>query len=420
MQTHPRGKEGAEAAQQPENDPWLTLDAAVRENAAAAEASGPRSGGTMPIPAPPAAPAPPPPGAGRADPGAARPSLLRRIAGVLRARAKLLVFLVLVGSVYGGYRVFEYYQPYEWSGSVEARTVTVGSRTGGRVKDVLVKEGDEVKAGTVLITLEPGDLLSKKAEAEGDVEVAEATLEKLANGARHEEVAQAAARLAGARALAAKESQRAALESKEASRAKTLFTTGAISTAESEVKVGAARAAAASAVEASARAKDAEASLKLLTGGTRPEDLRIARANLEVARAKLAGINAQLEELTIRAPRDVRIESITVRPGDILPNDAAAATLLEKGQLYVRIFVPETQLGRVRTGETVPITVDSYPNRVFHGRIEHVNEVGEFTPRRLSTTEDRASEVFAARVSLLDGDRELRAGMAAFVHASKR
>jgi multidrug resistance efflux pump len=180
-----------------------------------------------------------------------------------------------------------------------------------------------------------------------------------------------------------------------------------------------ARAAAASVGQAGARAREEEAALRLLTSGTRAEDLRAARAHLEVTLARLALANGQLEELNIRAPSRGRIEAIPVRPGDILRADVHAVSLLENGQLYVRIYVPEPKLGNIRVGQEVPVSVDSFPNRTFRGRIDHINEVGEFTPRRLITTEERADEVFAARVALLEGDAELKAGMAAFIHVKK-
>ena len=298
--------------------------------------------------------------------------------------------------------------------------MSVGSRTGGRVRDVLVREGQEVKAGTVLVQLEAGETEAKKAQAEADLEATTAALQKLQNGARPEELSQASARLEEARASAGKEAGRAAQEQKELARTKWLHSGGAVSTVEEEAKTGAVRVAAGSAAEATARAREAEAALKLLLGGTRPEDLRIAAANVAVSRGKLAAINTQIEELAIRAPRDSRVESIVVRPGDMLKENLPAATLLENGELYVRIYVPETQLGQIRVGQTVPITVDSFAQRSFQGRVEHINDLGEFTPRKLTTTEDRASEVFGARVTILEGDSELRAGMAAFIHVPKR
>ncbi len=336
-----------------------------------------------------------------------------------KQNVKKLLVVALAGLSYAGYRVYEQRQPYEWSGSVEARMIYVASRTGGRVKEVLVREGQQVEAGAVLMVLEPGELEAQRAVAEGDLEAALANLDKISNGARPEEVAQATARLAEARAASAKESSRASLERKELARSQSLYRGGAISAAEHEARLANVRTATGSLGEAIARSREAEAALKLLTGGTRPEDIRAAKAAVAVAKAKLAVINSQIEELTIRASRPSRVESLAVRPGDILRDNAPAAALLETGQLYVQIYVPETQLGKISPGKEVPVIVDSFPGRTFKGRVEHINELGEFTPHRLVTTEDRASEVFGARVALLSGDGELRAGMAAFVHVAK-
>src|SRR5262245_5798371 len=110
---------------------------------------------------------------------------------------KRLIPLALVGLCllgYGGYRFYQSRQPYEWSGTVEARTIAVGSRAGGRVKNVIVREGDRLKAGQPLLELEPGDLFAQRLQAQGQLDVAQATLEKLEKGARPEELEEARAR----------------------------------------------------------------------------------------------------------------------------------------------------------------------------------------------------------------------------------
>jgi HlyD family secretion protein len=364
----------------------------------------------MSAPAPPVF-APPPP-----IPVEAQPSRLRSYVSYL----KWVALAMLLAGGYVGYVRYERWQPYEWSGSVEARTVAVGSRVGGRVKAVLVHEGQHVQKGDVLIQLESGEIEGRRLVAQAEVEAAEAVYEKLSNGAQPAEIAAAYARLAAARAAADQAYTAASHESVELGRAKALFSSGSLSTSEHHAAVTRTRVAGATLSQAAARAKEEEAALKLLTQGTRPEDIRAARAQLAVARAKLAQVDQQLEESSVRAPNAARVESIPVRPGDILKVDAHAATLLEAGQLYVRIYVPEPHLGKVAVGQQVAVTVDSFPNRTFKARIDHINEVGEFTPRRLVTTEERAEEVFGARLALLEGDAELRAGMAAFIHVPKK
>src|SRR5580765_7708914 len=109
-----------------------------------------------------------------------------------------VVVLVVIALAYVGYRWYESRQPYEWSGTVEARVVYLGSRVGGRVKEVKVKEGDEVELGQELLVLEPGDLPAQRLGAVGVLEQARATLQKLEAGARPEEIDQARANAATA------------------------------------------------------------------------------------------------------------------------------------------------------------------------------------------------------------------------------
>jgi multidrug resistance efflux pump len=160
------------------------------------------------------------------------------------------------------------------------------------------------------------------------------------------------------------------------------------------------------------------AQLDSLLHGT-PEDVRSGRGLVEAAQGRLQQIDVMLDELVIRAPRASRVESLDLRPGDILAPNAPAAKLLEPAELYVRIYVPETEIGRVHPGLEVPIYVDSFPGKSFRGRVESVASEGEFTPRNLQTADERADQVFAARVRIEEGADVLRAGMAATVRVPR-
>jgi len=368
-----------------------------------------------------------------------------------------LLVLAIVAAAYGGYRFYLAHQPYEWSGTVEARVSYLGSRVGGRVKEVKVKEGDEVQPGQVLVTLEPGDLTAQRLAAAGQLEQARANLQKLEAGARPEEIAQARANAAtanaaleearaGARteqivAARARLAQTQVLLDKaklDAKRAHELVAKQAVSQAEvdnADAALNSARAARDAAkasleelengtrhediAQAAARAAQAQASEKLVVEGARVEDLRAAQGEVDAAQGRLDQIDANLKELAITAPVAGRIEALDLRPGTILAPASTAVTLVEKGQLYVRIYVPETQLGKIHVGEAVPISVDTFPNRTFQGKVEHINDVGEYTPRNLQTADERADQVFATRVGIVEGEGQLRAGMAAFIRVPK-
>jgi multidrug resistance efflux pump len=378
-------------------------------------------------------------------------------AGSLKRRLPLLAVLVAVGAAILAWQAWQRAQPYEWSGTVEARTISVGSRVGGRVKAVRAQEGDRVEAGQVLVEIEPADLPAQRLMAKAQLEEAMANLDKLKRGARPEEIEQANAR--AQTAAAAFEEARVGARSEEiagakarlvamqvtldkaqldAERARSLFASqsisqGALDDAESALKGAIAQRDALTQAldelqngsrreeiqQAAARAAEARANAKLVQAGSRAEDIEAGQAEVDAAQGKLDQTDVLLAELVIRAPRAARVESLDLRPGDILAPNGAAASLLEDDQLYVRIYVPETQIGHIHPGQEVPINVDSFPHRAFRGVVEHINAEGEYSPRNLQTADERADQVFAARVGLLEGQAELRAGMAAFIHVAK-
>ena len=172
---------------------------------------------------------------------------------------------------------------------------------------------------------------------------------------------------------------------------------------------------------AQAQARDMEQRPRrsLVAAGSRVEDLKAAQALVDGAQGRVDQIQVMIDELTIKAPLPARVEALDLRPGDILAPNATAAVLLEEEQLYVRIYVPETLLGHVKLGQAVPVSVDSFPKPAFQGVVEHINGVGEYSPRNLQTADERADQVFATRVGLRSGFDQLRAGMAAFIQVPK-
>ncbi|MFO0662961.1 MAG: HlyD family efflux transporter periplasmic adaptor subunit [Polyangiaceae bacterium] len=372
-------------------------------------------------------------------------------------RFVVLAIAVLGLVAYVGYRVYLSKKPFEWSGTVEARTIDVGSRVGGRIKEVLVHEGDEVAEGQPLVVFELGDLEAQKLAAEGALLQAQALLEKLEKGARPEEIEQAKARSMTANAalvesktgarqeqIGAAEARLAAQESLvekarlDQERVASLFRAGAVAQVEADNAALALRAAQATRdalkkqldelkngvrteqlQQAEARALEADAVARLVRAGSRVEDIKAARGSVTSAQGRLEQIKVLITEATVRAPRKTRVESLDLRPGDLVMPNAKVATLLEEDQLYLRIYVPETQLGFVKIGSEVPISVDSFPKEHFKGTLEHLASVGEYSPRNLQTADERANQVFAARVGVKEGRDRLRAGMAAFIEVPR-
>jgi HlyD family secretion protein len=273
------------------------------------------------------------------------------------------------------------------SGSIEARTVQVGSLVGGRVKTVHADEGATVAAGQPLVTLEPDLLDLQIAEQRTQIESLSATLARTRIGPRTEE--QKRNEIAWRAAQTNRKRQEA------------LWKGGVVSRQEYDNAV---------VVEQSARQTLDEG----LRGGTR-EDVEAARATLAGAGQRLAYLERQRKEMVVSAPAAGVIEAMDLRPGDLVAPNQAVATILERDQLWVRVFVPEPELGHVHIGQPAAVQIDTFPNRRFSGRVVEIRQQGEYTPRNIQTPEQRSDQVFGVKVRI-DPVPELKAGMAATVH----
>ena len=167
--------------------------------------------------------------------------------------------------------------------------------------------------------------------------------------------------------------------------------------------------------EAEAELARYEASYQVLRKGTREEDKAAATANVAEAEANLREAETNLREATVIAPERCVVEVMAVRPGDLVQPNQAVARVLRADDLWVKAFVPSTELGKLRMNQSVEVTVDSYPGRRFTGQIIQIANEGEFTPRNVQSADERKHQVFAIKVRVADPDGVFKSGMAAEV-----
>jgi HlyD family secretion protein len=274
----------------------------------------------------------------------------------------------------------------ELAGTVEARTVEVGSLVGGRIAQVHVREGDPVKAEQPVVTFEPDMLNLQIAEQRADVAQMNAALVRTEVGPRREDRAQLQVDFDNA------ETQR--------KRQQALLAGGAVSQQSYD--------------DAAAKAAKALEALKAAQVGGRKEDVESSQAQLAAANEHLAFLERQRQELIVTAPATGLVETIDLRPGDLVPANSPVATLLEPDQIWVRVYVPEPQLGLVKVGQAAEIQVDSFPNRTFPGKVVEIRSQAEFTPRNVQTLDQRNDQVFGVKVEIAQGT-PLKPGMSATV-----
>lgn len=348
------------------------------------------------------------------------------------------------------------------SGRIEITEVTLSSKVGGRVVALLVGEGEEVKAGQVLVRLEGDEIeallrqataaverararvaqaqaalraepltLAKQVEqAEAGVRASEERLALLRSGPRVEEVREARAAVDQAQA-------RVSNARTMARRYRELYAKGLIARQdldglETEVSV----------LDGQLRASRER--LAALESGSRPEEIRAAEAEVERARATLAlaranevrlelmardlemaratlreslatveRLKTQVRELSISSPLSGTVLTKVVEVGEVVEPRKPIFTVGDLDHPWIKIYVTETELGKVRLGQPAKVTVDSFPNRAFSGNVTWIASESEFTPKNIQTKEERVNLVYAVKIQIDNAQRLLKAGMPA-------
>jgi HlyD family secretion protein len=313
-----------------------------------------------------------------------------------------LALLVAAGAyLYRGRNARSDASVLEVSGNVEVTSAEVSFKIPGRVLERLVDEGDEVKQGQPLARLEARDISQQVALRRAMLEEAQAAYDEVVAGSRPEEIGAAAAVLESARADAE-------LARLELVRQRDMF----------ERKLTSAQAfdaARAKAKAADAASREAVQQLRLKQKGARVEEVAQARARLEQARQNVALAETQLGYAEIDSPLTGVVLSKNVEPGEYVSPGTPVVTLADLDQPWVRAYVGESDLGRVRIGERARVTCDTFPGKVYDGRVSFVASEAEFTPKNVETRAERVKLVYRIKVDIANRERELKPGMPADV-----
>lgn len=279
-------------------------------------------------------------------------------------------------------------------GNVDIRQVDIGFKVPGRVATLRVDEGEKVKAGEELAALDPRDFQNAVALAEARVAAQSAVVAKLKEGLRFEEIAQA-------RALVA--ARRAELKNAQSTlqRANTLAARGFFPHQRHDDAIAAEQA-------AEANLNYALEALKVAEAGTRNQDMVAAKAQVDAERATLAQTRLNLSEALIRAPSDGIILTRVREVGSIVAAGQPIYSMALISPVWVRTYVPEPDLGRLRPGAKVSVKTDG--GRNFVGTVGFISPVAEFTPKTVETSELRTALVYRVRVIVATTAEELRQG----------
>jgi HlyD family secretion protein len=411
----------------------------------------------------------------------------------MRKRLPILILVILaaVGVYLWSSRTSAQSGGLAASGTIETTDVTIAPEAGGRVLEVLAKEGETVQAGQVIIHIDDSLLKAQLAQAQQSVAAAQASrkaaqanydllkagaqvdqvtaaeqavnnmaanvanaqaqLAQLQAGTKPADMAAAQSALAQAQALkkvmqdnydldikcysftrpdGVKDSVCPGLGTREEQlRAQLNSANEGLAAAQARVdqlKRGATKAeldAAKAKVDmAKAQQAQAQAQLDQVKSGARPEQLMAAQAQIEVAQAQAGNAEAaievlkvQVDRLTLKAPLAGVVLKRSIEPGEVVLPGASLLKIGDLTNLYIVVYVSESRYGEVKLGQTAQVKVDSFPGETFTGKVAHIADQAEFTPRNVQTAEGRATTVFAVRLDVTNVEGKLKPGMPADV-----
>lgn len=285
------------------------------------------------------------------------------------------------------------------TGTIEAIQVDVSAKITGRIAERPVNEGDRVAAGQLLVRLDEAEQAAEVRRQEAAVRTAQSTLNDLLAGARREELEEARAALQSASAT--REWTERDFRRAEGLFRQTLIAAQEVDRARQAYEVAVAQ-------ETSARQK-----LLLLEAGSRPDQVESARGQLAQARNALDMARTRLKEMTIFSPLDGVVLRKNLEVGELASPGVPILTLMKPSDIWVRAYVPEEEVGRIKVGSKALVAVDAYPARRFPGRITEIASEAEFTPRNVQTKKERVNLVFRIKIAVDNPEGILKPGMPA-------
>jgi HlyD family secretion protein len=334
----------------------------------------------------------------------------------LKKSHAVVAVLLLVACALLGYHYFEHTRPFpegliQANGRIEGDTITVASKVAGRVTAVHVREGDLAKAGQVLIQLDDKTARAKYSQAKAAREAAAARVEAAQAALvvlRKEvpcKIAEAEAGVGAARAAMQKTTCTEQQARKESERFKTLARGGAVSSQAAERNELSWKQARDELNEARADIERAEQALEDARIG--PDRIRSKEAELgaleaaeQEASARLDEAQSFLDDLLITCPADGRITARFANLGEVINAGTPLYELVDLDRLFLEVFVPEVEIGKVRLDLSARILTDAYPEKPFPARVRYIASRAEFTPKEVQTQKERVKLVYAVKLYL--------------------
>lgn len=287
----------------------------------------------------------------------------------------------------------------EASGNIEATNVVVSAKVGGQIEKLNFVEGDKIQKNDTLIIIDSEMLRIQLQQAHAALELAEAQLQLLRNGARKEDIRQAESALKQAKVnyeQAARDKDRTEklYEAKTVSQKQFEDVTARFDIAQQQLN----------------SAKDNYEKIQNLA---RPEEIKQAVARVDQAMATENMIRKNINDSYITAPLSGFIVKKYFEAGETVSPLSSLLKISDLSAVKLVIYVSEEELGKVKLGQKADVTVDAFSDKSYKGKVIYISPEAEFTPKNIQTKDERTKLVFAVKIEISNTDFELKPGMPA-------
>ncbi len=312
-------------------------------------------------------------------------------------RKRWLTALLVAALLAGGYHAWQKFEGdnlpagiASGNGRIEAVEIDIASKTPGRIQDILVREGDFVTAGQVLARMDTTQMEAQRRQAKAQLRRAMIGVDTAKSLVKQRE-----AEKKSADAVIAQRNAELDTANRRLDRSTRLIRTNAVP--QQQVEDDRAAADGATAAVAAAEAQLAASQAAISSAQAQIVD---AEAAVDAAKATIESIEADINDSTLRAPRDGRVQFRVAQPGEVLAAGGRVLNLVDLGDVYMTFFLPTAQAGRVAIGAEVRLVLDAAPQWVIPAQVSFVSSVAQFTPKTVETEEERQKLMFRIRAHI--------------------
>jgi HlyD family secretion protein len=310
-----------------------------------------------------------------------------------------VLFVLLAGIMYFGCGNGNDKNKIEASGTIEATNVTVSAKIGGEIKQLLRDEGQLVKAGDTVLTIDSEAYLYQLQQAEALTQVSEAQLSLLRNGARKEDIAEADAMLNQAEINLSQAKQ-------DKERYEKLYQTKSITKKQYDDIV--------SRLDlVQEQYNSAKENFHKIKNYARPEELKQAEGKVNQSIANENLLRKNIRDSYVISPTNGFIVKKFIEKGETVAPMSSLFKVADLSTVELVIYVSEEELGKVKLGQKADVSVDAFKDKTFNGVVTYISPESEFTPKNIQTKDERTKLVFAVKLEISNSNFDLKPGMPA-------